>query len=118
MSEFSERVRQNLEGIGHLSPGVVAGCPQCPDVEDYGGDLDRTHQDAQEASWSWKACGSCGTRRDGDRHPAHAWAEDADPVEEGVDGLYHLLICTDCLLFHVNGEEPDPAEMEAWTPVP
>lgn len=107
MSAFTDRINRNLRGLGPVSPGVTHNCPECPDVEDYGGDLERYHDEAGEASFSWSSCDSCGSHLGGDRHPAHAWDADADPAREGVAGLYHLEVCTDCVFFHAYGDEPE-----------
>jgi hypothetical protein len=109
VSTFTDAIRRNLDGLGPVFPGVVHDCPECPDVEDYGGDLERYHDEAREPSFSWSSCDSCGSTLGGDRHAAHAWDADADPASAGTAGLYHLDICTDCLFFHANGDEP-----EAW----
>ena len=54
----------------------------------------------EEPSFSWGQCESCGTYLGGDRHAAAGILETSGEVIE-------LDICTDCLVYHANGEEPE-----------
>ena len=65
---------------------------------------DPAYELAGEPSFSSQPCGSCGTYLAGDRHPAHGFLEGA-PVVGGE--IIHLDICTDCVMFHANGDLPE-----------
>ena len=96
MSDFIKRIEQNLEGLEAFNVGACPGCPWCG-LEDTADDDWRAIELAQEPEFSWSECHSCGSTLGGDRHPAHAYQDDT---------LVHFSICTDCLLFHANGDMP------------
>ena len=97
MSTFTDAIDRELKGLRYSGSGPVPECcPTCEDV-DWTEDDDGTPID--EGSFHWTACDSCGSTLGGDRHAAHAF----DDKKE----IYHLEICTDCLMFLENGEEPD-----------
>ena len=58
------------------------------------------HPTDGEPHFSWQKCDSCGTYLGGDRHAA------AGILEVG-NAVIPLEICTDCLVFHANGDEPE-----------
>ena len=59
-----------------------------------------------EGSFSWSACGSCGSSLGGYRFEAHAF----EPTPNSV--VYDIKICVDCLMFHANGDEPEELPKE------
>lgn len=105
MSAFREAVEQQLEGIDHLSPGVVEDCSECNIPE---GLSDEERQMYEEPSFSRSPCDGCGSTFGGDRHPVHGFA-----TWSGKQHLIHLDVCVDCIMFIANGEEP-----EEWTKYP
>ena len=82
-------------------------CDGCGRVEvQEGGEADPDEQQAaDEGGFSWSSCDCCGSNLGGDRYPAHTWRSDQPLTSAG--SLIHLDICTDCLLFLANGDEPE-----------
>ena len=104
MSDFTASMDQQLEGIEHVSSGAIANCGECWDgFTDQ--DDDEARELAEEPSFSRYSCDGCGSVLGGDRHPAHGvLTEDRFSPE---DQIIHLDICTDCLLYLANGDEPE-----------
>lgn len=94
MSKFTEAVERELFGVEFFSVGSCEECEECRD----GGD----HEE-----FSWSECDSCGSRLGGERHAAHGII---GRTMEFKGNLYHFVVCSDCLMFHANGDEPDPDE--------
>jgi hypothetical protein len=114
MSAFTKAIEHYCDGL-HVATGAAASCQECRDS--FGCDDDASDDDAQEylyqydeAHFSWSQCDSCGSTLGGDRHAAHGIPHG---YKAGDDSIIHLDICTDCLLFHANGDEP-----ESWEPRP
>lgn len=84
---FLAAVIKNLEGLEAFSVGSCPGCEEC------GGESD-------EPSFSNSECDSCRSSLGGDRHPAHF-------LYQGE--VQHCTVCSDCLMYHANGDLP-----EAW----
>lgn len=128
MSRFTDSVEENLRGCDAFSVGSCPGCAECgladlteecPHCEDGtcmlcddDGNVPRepTEEErelADEPHFSWRKCRSCGSSFGGDRHPAHymldGWRD--LPREERV--IHHVDVCTDCLFYHANGDEPE-----------
>lgn len=89
MTRFITAVEHNMKGLT-VNPGCLGA--KCEYAEG-----DENHQ--CEGGFSWSECDSCGTVLGGDRYPAYGIPETGDPIE--------LSICSDCLMFHANGEEPE-----------
>lgn len=109
MSKFTNAIARNLDGL-HIATGSAASCPECWEIDMAG------YESGDEGGFSWSECDSCGTTLGGDRHTAHGWPADNGRwkrLAEDPPALFHLSICTDCLLFHANGDEP-----ESWEPRP
>lgn len=111
MSEFTDAIGHYCDGL-HVATGAAASCQECRDS--FGCDDDASDDEAQEylysvdeGSFSWTQCDSCGTTLGGDRHAAHGWPTEPALDLDAINTLYHLSICTDCLLFHANGDEPE-----------
>lgn len=110
MSKFHDSIAHYCKGFT-VAPGAAACCDEC--LSAYGIDSDgRTVDEMQEelygqeeAGFSSAQCDSCGSTYAGDRHEAHGIETERD--ERGELQIYHLTICTDCLLFHANGDEPE-----------
>jgi hypothetical protein len=96
MSEFTDSIERELRGCEAFSVGSCPGCSECGLGEDPS-DTDR--ELAEESRFSWRACDSCGSTFGGDRHPAHYLDDER--------AIVHVHVCTDCLFFHANGDEPD-----------
>ena len=73
-------------------------------IHEYNSMWRQAYEQAYEPSFSNRTCDSCGTYLAGDRHPAHGFLEGA-PVVGGE--IVHLDICTDCVMFHANGDLPE-----------
>lgn len=133
MSAFTDAVKRGLEGLEHVSAGACPGCHECglddddcktcdgigeiedgTPCKDCGGTgsipvdpEDHRQLDlANEPHFSWHECDCCGSHLGGDRHPAHGIAKINDR-----ETLVHLDVCTDCLCYLANGDEP-----EEWRP--
>lgn len=129
MSAFTEAVERWLKGLEHVSTGACPGCrecgleesvpcPECNGDGDFecpgcGGDgvveieSDDTRliELAGEPHFSWSSCDSCGSHLGGDRHPAHGVAKNGEQ-----ETIVHLDVCTDCLFYIANGDEPEEWE--------
>ena len=119
MSEFAKSVDHYLEGIDHANAGPCPGCAGCG-LEDCDDMEDERYELASEPSFSWSQCDGCGSTFGGDRHYAHGFVLPGDRTE--ADGprypndpgeIIHLDVCTDCLLYLANGDEP-----ETWSQHP
>lgn len=109
MSRFTDAIARNLEGCEAFSVGACPGCKTCG-LGDEPSENER--EQAEESHFSWSACDSCGSTLGGDRHPAHFLIR--EPGAETLVGaeLYHCDVCTDCLFYHANGDEPEAWESE------
>lgn len=101
MSAFTKAVAHYLDGL-HVATGAAPGCEACG-LADVDSMEDPRYDLAGEPSYSKSQCDSCGTMMHGDRHPAHG--------TDAEGRIYHLDICTDCLFYLANGQEP-----EEWYP--
>ena len=129
MSEYSERQlawmakhETGVAGMTAVSSGTCPGCPECMERDGY--DDEEAHEEAyqcgsldasDEPSFSWHSCGICGCGLGGDRHVWH-WLS-VDSFKVGADGHRYATpasginhesdACTDCVVFHANGDVPD-----------
>ena len=109
---------------GELNDGWVltvgTACKVCSHCAEYYDD-----RDEDEGEFSWMSCDTCGSNRGGSRYVAHLLAPmhsrikqtpDLDDyrkagftilTDDGKPDTEHLSICTDCLLYIANGDEPD-----------
>jgi len=94
---FLSAINDRLEGLEFSSSGYATkSCPACLDIfPDHEGE----EEPEDEGSFSWSQCDSCGTTLGGDRHVAHAFTKEMEVI--------HLDICTNCHMFHANGDLPD-----------
>jgi hypothetical protein len=83
----------------YTSPGSAHNCGEC-----CCDDTDESIQLADEGSFSWSPCDTCGNRLGGNRYHAHGWPTDEIPSE---GNLYHFDVCEDCLMFMANGDLPE-----------
>ncbi len=94
MSDFTDSVNHYCDGL-IVNPGCLG--IQCEHSEG-----DEEHR--CESYFSWQQCDSCGSTFGGNRETAYG-------INNGVHRLpiepIELSICTDCALFHANGDEPD-----------
>jgi hypothetical protein len=112
MSEFTDAVYETLRGEYEsgfiLTTGIATKvCEQCSDWYE---------EEVDEGSFSWTRCESCGSSLGGQRYVAHLIAHEPEegwPGGEKGPDVYHISICADCLIFHANGDEPDPNEWRA-----
>ena len=104
MSAFTDAIERNLSGIEFVSTGISPGCKTC--MANLGFKslraLNRAWESgeiADEASFSWRPCQSCGSRLGGDREPLHGVIDEK---------IYHWDgACVDCILYINNGQEPE-----------
>ena len=93
MSDFEKSVEQQCAGLDAVSVGCKG--PQCEHAD---GDEDHSC----ETYFSWRQCDSCCTTLGGDRSEAYGvWHDDGDTC------AIKMSICTDCMMYHGNGELPD-----------
>lgn len=96
MSAFIEAIERELAGLE--SPAVGPAPRTCAACKGR-------HEDDDEGSFSWSRCDSCGSTFGGDRYVAHALRKGRSPRRRA--NWIHLSICSDCLFFHANGDEPE-----------
>ena len=101
MSKFTESVDTYLEGIECVSAGACPGCEEC-ELGNVDSMESPEWDQANEGSFSWSQCETCGSRLGGDRFPSHGFSEDGEIV--------HLDVCVDCLIYLANGDEPEEWE--------
>lgn len=105
---FIARIERRLKGVQFFSVGTCPGCDECSTDEN----------DSGEDSFSVSCCRSCGSTLGGARHPAHGVIADtpeeaqfgkraADGHFYGKPGIEHFMVCTDCVMFHANGDLPE-----------
>lgn len=100
MSKFTDAVQAHTGELRAFSVGPCRGCEACEiSSDDETLDDERFHDLASEPHFSWSACESCGSTLGGDRHPAH-YLDDENEIQ-------HLDVCTDCVQYHANGDEPE-----------
>ena len=93
MSEFSAAVALYCQGLDTVSVGCLG--EECKHA-------DGNPEHTCEPFFSWAQCDSCGSTLGGDRDVAFGlW------TDEGEHCRIEMTICTDCIMFHANGEEPD-----------
>jgi hypothetical protein len=112
--KFTERVDHNLKGVHFFSVGICTGCPTCFEhAEDPDNPTDEEREASSEGHFSWSECDSCGSTLGGDRYPAHGVIADSEEQARQDDHpIEHFEVCTDCLLYHANGDVPEEEEDE------
>ena len=105
MSAFTDSIEVELKGIHAVSSGgILPDCPECDQSirEACNGECggDDVCYCADEPSFSWSRCESCGSTFGGDRFNAHG-------IITETDNLIHFRMCVDCVMFHANGDEPE-----------
>ena len=104
MSKYADKVAATIarEGLEAVSVGLCPGCETC--ARDFGLEVEEFNAQyeagefADEGGFSFQACALCGSTLGGDRYAGH-----------GIDAggaLVHFEVCTDCLFYLANGEEP------------
>ncbi len=115
-SPFVQAFVKGLEGLQAVSSGVCPGCETCRESLGYES-LKALHKAWQtgetpdESHFSWSPCDVCGCRLGGDRHIWHAIPGQPGENLKGKEILHFEGMCTDCVLFYANGDEP-----EHWQP--
>lgn len=127
MSEFTDAVARGTHGMEGVSSGACPGCMTC--AENHGivlrdeSDTPRAQETIaaefrklwesgktnDEAEFSWCPCGVCGSRLGGDRYVWH-WVHVIPSGNPNVPirDLHHESdMCTDCVRFLANGDEPE-----------
>ena len=114
MSAFTDAVDRGLKGMEGVSSGTCPGCAECMEIDGYtDAEIHASHwhdtdMASGEGSFSWRACGVCGTTLGGNRNVWH-WVK----VTRWSDGTHELReihhesdMCDDCALYLANGDEP------------
>jgi len=109
--ELNKRDEDFLAAIERNWPDYNIAPGASPNMDCCGTEgIDQDHPDYEaydESSFSWSSCDSCGSSLGGDRHKAHAIHKDAfGPNAKKPDDVHHIEICTDCIMWHANGELP------------
>lgn len=104
MSAFTEAVKRHLADLEAVSTGFNCRCKTCRERRDFETEAEaQVAQDAgevvDEGSFSWRQCDTCGSTLGGDRHDAHAL--------DRFGVIVHMDVCTDCLMYLANGDEPE-----------
>ncbi len=113
MSDFTEAVERNLKGCEAFSVGACPGCEACGlfkpsrNTKKKRDGYERAFDRANESCFSWSPCESCGSSLGGDRHPAHFLLEGWEKLPKEERKIHHCLVCTDCVMYHANGDEPE-----------
>jgi hypothetical protein len=111
MSEYTKAVENGLKGINFPSTGICPGCSDCASDFDFKNikALDTAYESGElcnEAHFSWRECGICGSQLGGDREVWH-WVDDNNVI------VHEPGACVDCIMYLANGDEPD-----TWTQYP
>lgn len=96
MSDFTDAVHEHTCDLEAFSVGACPGCRECG-LSETPTEAERCAAD--EGSFSWSACESCGSSLGGNRYPAHYLDDNGE--------ISHMHVCTDCLMYHANGDEPE-----------
>lgn len=103
MSAYTSAVARRTQGAKAFSIGMCPDCEYCADS--FGLTVDAYNRQLEQGIIEWgtdissRWCDSCGTRTLGDRYPCH-WTCDDGSIGHGD-------VCTDCYVYHSNGEEPE-----------
>ena len=98
MHNFELAVNMYCKGLDTVNIGCHGD--QC----EYA-DGDENHQ--CEASFSFGQCDSCGSTLGGDRHKAQGcWTITDEGVRVGFESI-DMDVCTDCAMYHANGQIPE-----------
>ena len=108
MSKYTDTVENALLEMKSCSSGVCADCKDC--YSDHGRDLGpESWVDAVKSGevlgvseFGTYGCDLCGTYLAGERHAAHYLNE--------YDGLEHVEVCIDCVMYLAYGDEPEEWE--------
>jgi len=92
-SDFERAVDTYCRGLECVNIGCLGS--EC----EYA-DGDEDHQ--CEPSFSWSQCDSCGSSLGGDRHTAYGLYREGKKLH-----TIEMSVCTDCAMFHANGELPE-----------
>jgi hypothetical protein len=95
---FIAAIELYCEG-GYVAPGCAG--PKC----EFATDEPDPENHQCEPSFSWCQCDSCRSTLGGDRHPAF-FIPDAWPKDRSLEP-FEIDICTDCVMYWANGDEPD-----------
>ncbi len=104
MSKFTKAIERNWPDYT-IAPGTSHKCDECTQGVKIGEDDIKTLQTYDKGSFSWVECDSCGVTLGGSRYNAHAIHKEA--FAKQPDNVHHVNICTDCLMYHANGDEPE-----------
>lgn len=106
MSAFTDAVARHTSKAIAFSVGACPGCKDCG-LPEEATEQEILCRDADSSWFSWHPCESCGSSLGGDRHPAHSLS---DPPGTENNRILHWSICSDCLFYHANGDEPTDGE--------
>jgi len=109
------------DGLTLAQGSTYDDCSDCDGLGRVDGEPDSDTSDgidaiqlAEEPSFGSHDCDGCGSNLAGDRHPAHAITKRYRFQEayyglapSGDEYILHLSVCTDCLMYLANGDEPE-----------
>ncbi len=111
MSEYTEAVKTNMKDREAVSTGACPGCKVCQEAFNYC--CERSFQAAYDAgdicnkgNFGKLPCDCCGSSLGGDRYSGHYILPD-DKGRIVGQPIEHMSICTDCLIYLANGDEPE-----------
>ncbi len=87
MSKFTNKCDKGLDSLGILTV-TIDQAPDSPDGE------------SKESYFSWESCDICGTTLGGDRYDCSAYNEITQDIITGLE------VCSDCIIYIYNGEDP------------
>ena len=109
MSQYTDSVEAELEGLRAVSTGICPGCETCKD--DLGFECLSQLQEAWESGntvdephFTWSGCDICGNTLGLDAEVWHA-------IDEHNAIMHFNHACVDCVVYIANGDEP-----EGWKP--
>lgn len=104
MSQYTEAIAENTDGIVGINPGPASSCHVCRDAHGLAADAPEWEELSDDGHFSAYPCDLCGTLLAGQRYTFHGFVKllwdqgDREPI--------HYNGCTDCLVYFANGEEP------------
>ena len=112
---FIATFTRGIDGMRDVSiGGSCPGCPTCMERDGY--DDENAHREAwstgdligDEGSFSSARCDICKTTLAGDRYVWHWVSGDPNATPPEPRAIEHENdACTDCLMFHANGDLPE-----------
>jgi len=110
--KFTHAISERWQGYV-IDPGACRGCKECYswlEGEALENPTERDTSIAEDGSFSRYPCDSCGSTLGGNRHHAHAILASSFGKPTKPGDITHIEVCSDCLMYHANGDLPDSWE--------